>query len=122
MPSALTNSNKKKRSLHHKLLALAAVVGMATTVSQATATSTVTDTVQLIEYMEGTLIVQTGNSVNYYGQLVTQAGCTHINKKADTLKAWQGLAQAALLSGKSVRIYYDTCNSIRYIYAIDLIK
>jgi hypothetical protein len=40
----------------------------------------------------------------------------------DTLKAWQSEAQAALLSGKSVKIYFNVCGGANYISALDLIQ
>jgi hypothetical protein len=101
-------------------LSLAFAVAMAiTAITPPAAAADVSGTVSIVEFSPGTLLVQSAG-VNYYAQLTTGAGCTQYNRTADTLKAWQSLAQAALLSGKTVRIYYATCNNFRFITAFDL--
>ena len=59
------------------------------------------------------LVLQQGGA-NYEAQLVSP-GCSLPGQSIDTLKAWQGLATSALLSGKSVRIYFNDCNSRHWI-------
>jgi len=40
------------------------------------------------------------------------------NQSLDTLKAWQGLAQSAFLSGKTLEIFYNVCSGNNYISEI----
>ncbi len=90
------------KALHVKLMKkatlLVTVAWLSLAATTAFAASTITGPVGVIEYYQGTLIVQSA-SINYYGQLTTQAGCTSNNQTIDTLKAWQSLGQAAVLSG-----------------------
>jgi hypothetical protein len=78
----------------------------------------------LVEYGTSGLIVQVNGGTNYYGQLTAQSGCTGNNQTTETLKQWLSLAQAALLSGKQLRVYYNICgsNNQLYIVALDLIQ
>lgn len=83
-------------------------------------------TVALVEFgpTAGLIIQQIVSGVfkNYYGQLSAQAGCTAQNQSADTLKQWSAMAQAALLAGKQLKVYYNVCgsNNLLYINAVDL--
>ena len=70
-----------------------------------------------------TLLIQTnqnGTLVNYFAQIATQAGCTENNQNIDTIKIWQSQAQAALLAGKNLKVYFNICNSQNYITTMDL--
>ena len=87
-------------------LAFASVTGLASPVA--------------VEYSAGSLLVQLPGGANYLGVVSAAAGCTANNQTLDTLKAWQSLTQAALLSGKSVKIYYNTCSSVNYISTVDI--
>lgn len=54
----------------------------------------------------------------YYAQPSVPA-CPSLNVSAEALRGYQSLLQAALLSGKTVKIVYDTCgSSTRYITGI----
>lgn len=52
----------------------------------------------------------------------TPPGCSIATASADVRKTWVSLSQAALLAGKSVRIYFTTCNSEYWIRDIVLYK
>ena len=58
-------------------------------------------------------------SVNYTTQLPTP-GCGILANTIDTVKILHSQAQAALLAGKNVIIYYTLCGSINYAYDIVL--
>lgn len=117
MKTVLTRTSSKVRLL----LAIAVVVVALVRGTNAWAVaSPESTTVGVIEYFSGTLIVQDASGVNFYGQLGTQTGCTANNQTLDTLKIWLSLGQAALLSGKNVKIYFATCGGINYISAFDL--
>lgn len=66
------------------------------------------------------LLVQLAGGTNYYGVLNAKAGCTAYNQNEDTLKAWQSMSQAALLSGKKLNIYFTACGGVNYITVMDL--
>jgi hypothetical protein len=113
-----------KRFLDHTkrfATSIAAAAALAATAisTPATAASFVNGTVTIVEYVPGSLLVQSAGA-NYFGQLNTQSGCTSNNQSVDTLRAWQNLAQAALLSGKSMRIFFNTCGGVNYIAGLDL--
>jgi hypothetical protein len=113
----LATSNKSKLFI---ALTLAATLTIVASSKRASAsTGFVTGPVSIIEYVQGSLLVQM-TSVNYVAQLATATGCTANNVTIDTIKAFQSLAQSALLSGKTLRIYYTTCNSAQYINTMDL--
>ena len=124
----LRTINQKSRGLLASLGLLAGVaVSSVAATADATGSPTTPTTVIMVEYSSyatGTLTVQVAGSVNYFGQVSAQTGCTANNQTVDTLKMWQSLAQAALLSGKTVKIYYNVCgtgsNQFNYIYALDL--
>jgi hypothetical protein len=76
---------------------------------------------KVVEYMPGTLLIQLDGGENYYGVLdANGTECDWNNQTVDTLKAWQSLAQAALLSGKKLLIYSNFCGDRNYISAVDL--
>jgi len=69
-----------------------------------------------------TLFVQTSDTgTNYMAKTVAPSGCTDNNQTIDTIKMWQSLAQAALLSGKQIHVYFNVCGGINYITQIDLL-
>lgn len=116
----MINLTKKKRSLSALLAVTSALAIMSASVSALASSITASKTVQLVEASAGAVIIQLSDGVNYLGQLTTQAGCTANNQSADTLKAWTSLAQTALLSGKLVNVYFNTCNGTNYVVAVDL--
>jgi hypothetical protein len=62
-------------------------------------------------------------SVNYSVFVTAPSGCsTGDNRSIDAVKIWLSLAQASLLSGKSLQIYYDTCGGSNTVTDMILIK
>jgi hypothetical protein len=116
----MTKSIKGKTRGLLTLLCLAAGLAIGTTSRLAEAADTGLTTLNAVEYMQGTVLLQTANGVNYVGVLTAGAGCTTHNKTIDTLKSWQSLGQAALLSGKNVKIYFTACGGTNYISAVDI--
>ena len=109
----------KRRSI---LVAAAAALGVIGVAETAYATHS-DGKVTVVEYVGGTqpfLLVQLGNTYNFYAYLNSPSGCAAHNQAPDTIKAWQSLAQAAVLSGRSVRVHWTLCNGAGYIWALDL--
>jgi len=82
-------------------------------------------TVNAVEYSQGVLLIQLSDGTNYFGQVTADASiCNVHNVTLDTLNKWQSLAEAALLSGKQLKIYFTNCGSPnkKYISVIDLWK
>lgn len=66
------------------------------------------------------LIIQfSGSSTNYYAQQPSPRGSVPA-ASLDTIKIWQSLATAAMLSGRTLRIDYITYNTYRYIYDVQI--
>jgi flagellum-specific peptidoglycan hydrolase FlgJ len=100
---------------------VATIAAIALTALSTSASATVTDsTVTIVEYTQGTLLVQVATGANFYAQLSAPAPCVSVT--IDTIKAWQSLAQAALLSGKGVRIFSQAGTCTTSISTIDLNK
>jgi hypothetical protein len=60
---------------------------------------------------------------NFYAwRYVRGSESTCAARPAESLRLWQSLAQASLLSGKTLRIYYDNCAGFNQIASIHLIK
>ena len=85
-------------------------------------TSPESTTVGVVEFLPGSLLIQDAAGNNFTAQLATQSGCTGNNQTIDTIKSWLSLGQAALLSGKTVRIYFNVCGGANYIAGFDLDK
>ena len=93
------------------MFAAATTVGLASRSAQAA--SPVTCNVSLVAWAPvGNGEVQINCGGAWYYADVTTATCTGYG--ADAVKAWQSLAQAALLSGKKLYIQYDTGSCINY--------
>jgi hypothetical protein len=118
-------------------IAIGASLGIATDTSTALAanSSPATCVPNLMEYStEGapgaaageTLIVQCSaeNPANFYGLQNTPSGCTIPSQPTDTLKVWASEAQAAILAGHNINIYWAACGtpSVQVIQAIDLLN
>lgn len=73
-----------------------------------------------MEYPQTFLMIQYAG-VNYVAQ-PTSPGCSIPAISADTLKIWASLAQASVLSGKTLTIYYDDCSGTHYITDLVLVK
>jgi len=72
-----------------------------------------------VEYPNFFMIQYAG--INYQASL--SSPCSGIpGYSADTLKIWSGLAQASLLSGKNLLIYYNDCGGNHYINDLVLMK
>ena len=98
-----------------------ALLAVPTSAFATIANSSAVGTAHIVEYQPGVLLIQTPDGNNYSAQLTGSAGCP--NQVLDSLKAWQSLAQASLLSGKSLKIYFCTDTAApgaHFITAIDL--
>jgi hypothetical protein len=78
-----------------------------------------TGTPSVISYTAGILNVPIAG-VNYYGQLTPGGTCGPFGQTVDTLKAWQSLAQSALLSGKTLTITFTNCQGFNFITVLNL--
>jgi|SRR4051812_2891990 hypothetical protein len=67
------------------------------------------------------LIVGCGG-VNYFAATLTSGNCTAQSRSVDQQKLFMSLAESALLSGKIVTVYSNTCEGRVYIEAMDLSK
>ena len=72
-----------------------------------------------VEYSETPVLLLSANNIIYKAQLPAP-GCGYPANTVDTLKTWTNLSQAALLSGKTIRIYFDVCASTNFIRDIVL--
>jgi hypothetical protein len=104
------------------LMAFCAALLVSLVGAPASAAVTTAATPSIVEYMPGALLIQIpgASAGNYMGVLSAVSGCSANNQTIDTLKAWQALAQSALLSGKNLRIYFTSCNGVLYISTVDL--
>ena len=60
-------------------------------------------------------------ATNFDAQL-SSPGCGIAANSIDTIKAWQSLAQGALLSGRKIRIYYTDCGTGHWITDVVLMQ
>lgn len=66
------------------------------------------------------LILQVGGyGTNYYAQ-VSSPGCSIPANTIDTLKIWQSLATASILSSRTAVIDYTTCGGYNYITNVEI--
>jgi len=100
------------------LVSLAVIAAVGATTSVALAADTGLLTVNAVEYGNNFLLIQLSNGTNYIGSTSAPSGC--VSGNIDTLKIWTSQAQSALLSGKRLKIYYDTCSSTPYISGVDI--
>jgi len=105
---------------------LASVAAVATAVAVTVAStpafaSAATGNPSQVAYPQGQLVIQF-NGINYIG--VTAPGCGLSANTVDTIKVWQSLATAALLSGKNVIVSFSTCNGngVNYIWDVLLLR
>jgi hypothetical protein len=99
-------------------IAIVAAIGAMTTLAFANPPSPTQQKVNAVEYSNNTLLVQLADGSNYVGSTSAPAPCT--SASVDTLKVWASQAQAALLSGHTLKIYYTNCNSTPFINTIDI--
>jgi hypothetical protein len=82
-------------------------------------------TLSLIEYGSDTLLLQMPSTPegNFVAQVDSPCGGIP-GASLDTQKIWASMAQAAILSGKSVRLYWAKCSSdgAAYITTLDLFQ
>ncbi len=103
---------------------LAAAGGLATATAGA-APGNATGTVSIVEVNHASnsrLLVQVGGA-NYLAVLVAPGGTcgSSFVHSADEIRAFQTVAEAALLAGKNVKVYFDDCGTAnKYITALDL--
>jgi hypothetical protein len=107
------------------IVAFAALVTGASAVSTtrpAQAASTVQCKVNVVEYSKDTLLVQCVGGQNFFAQVAPAGGttCSGLASNLDTIKVWLSMTQTALLAGKTVLLYFNTCSSVPLISAIDL--
>jgi hypothetical protein len=107
---------------------LASMAAVATAVAVTVAStpafaSVATGNPSQVAYPLGTLVIQF-NGINYIG--VTSPGCGLGANTVDTVKVWQSLATAALLSGKNVNISFSSClvngSTVNYIWDVLLVR
>jgi hypothetical protein len=114
----------KMKTLSRTVALAAALVVTGANMKAFAASSIAQDTVNVIEYTQGgsfALLVQLNNGVNYTAFL-TSPGCNLPALTIDTVKAWQSLAQSALLAGKKLKVYFNVCGGANVIETIDLLK
>lgn len=99
-------------------LVAAALLAAVTVTSGPAHAASVTGVPSQVEWGGDFLLVQYSD-VNHRAQVVSP-GCGIPANSMDSLKIWQSMTQAAVLAGKNVDIYYDTCNGQRYIRDIVL--
>jgi hypothetical protein len=110
--------NTRRRS---GLLAAAVAVAVGGTAGTAHAQQYLEGKVTVVEYSkQPLLLVQLSGGHNFYAHQQAPTLCTQYSVSADTIKAWQNLAQAALLSGRTVRVYYYGCGGQSHIQTLDL--
>jgi hypothetical protein len=100
------------------------MIGFQGSAMAASATGTITQAeINAASASSPQLLVQLNsvNTVNYTTQQ-TSPGCGIPNYSIDVIKVLQSQAQAALLAGKNVVIYYTACAGIDYVYDIVLQK
>ena len=85
-------------------------------------TSPESTTVGVVEYLPGFLLIQDAAGNNFGAWLASPAGCTANNQTIDTVKSWLSMGQSALLSGKTVRIYFNVCGGNNFIAGFDIDK
>jgi len=108
-----------------KGIALAGAVSLGIASSSASA-NTATTTVLQVQYTANggnpQLILESSLGNYFYAQLPVPTGCSGIiaANTIDTIKMWESIATAALLSGKSLSWNYTTCGGFTYINALSL--
>jgi hypothetical protein len=98
---------------------LATVAAMAVS-GTADAAQTPYTTPYLITFSDGRLVIQLVGSGTNYQALTSGSIAPCSNQTMDSLKAWQSLAEAALLSGKRIQIIYGVCGGQNFINTVTL--
>jgi hypothetical protein len=120
-----------KRMVRTAGLAMLTAALVVTMASSSALAASVVCVPTVVEYSEGTLLVQCvtedAGQINYYAQTVVPSECTALSRNVETQKIWLSIAQTAILSGKSVRIYWEFCPLVpsgptSRITALDLIR
>ncbi|MET0795569.1 MAG: hypothetical protein ABW061_28885 [Polyangiaceae bacterium] len=103
------------------LVALLTAFAITTSAVPAHATTLATGNVNVIEVTNNVLLINLSNGVQYkVATTGVPAGCTAVT--SDQLKIMVSVAQAALLSGKKINVYFDNCSGSNYVPVIDLLN
>jgi hypothetical protein len=122
----MTNANTITGKTLYRVVGLIAALAITLVATRAHAGVGIS-TVQSVEYTwNDTLLIQQPGPVNFHAFKNDQPGCAGWVRSVDVLKAWQSLAQSALLARKTVQIYYDdTCSGqpgVKFITSIILVN
>jgi hypothetical protein len=113
-------------NIKNKFFACAAALGIITTtvVAFANTSGFYDGTLSVVQYsVDGTLLLQMPSTSEDNFVAPASSPCAGISAaSADTRKIWLSMGQAALLSGKTVRIYWSKCTggTTPYITILDL--
>lgn len=115
----MNNNNPRRSNNIFRVTGVLVFAFAVTVVSRPAAAAFLDTTLQQVEWNGGVtanpvLLLQVPGGTNYSAALSTP-GCTPAANSIDTLKAFQSIALAALLAGKSVRIYYTVCSGVNAI-------
>jgi hypothetical protein len=117
-----------KGKVRINILALTAALAVTLVAARADALDA-TNKAQVVAYQGAeAMYIQLVGGINYQAMKTAPGDCSNYSRSVDTLRAWQSLAQSALLAGKSLRIYYDSCDPdgtgaqtpINFIVELDL--
>ena len=115
----LFNTNKAKLSL---VVAFSAGLAVVTGSGAAFAIANpLTCAPNIVEVNNTNLLIQCAPT-NFYVALNASGYCSAYLQTMDVIKMWQTLADAALLSGKSLNIYWSQAGSIYCPTTIDLVR
>jgi hypothetical protein len=105
------------------LVAAAVCFALTATSGLALAAQSTPGTPSVVEYNgSNTQLYITINGVFFIGQ-TGAPGCGGTSQSVETLKVWTSMAEAALLSGKKLLVWYDTggvCGSNKYIASLQI--
>jgi hypothetical protein len=114
---------KKHALVIATLASILALVSTTSPVLAATDTSgNKQTTVGAIEYSGNNLTIQLTDGINYLATTNASPCSSSYSQSLDTIKIWSSMAQAALLSGKMLNVYFTQCaaNGIHYVTVLDL--
>lgn len=66
--------------------------------------------------------IQIGSSVYYSPTTNVNSGCSGYVNSLDSNKMWHGMAMAALLAGRKIKIAYTDCGGLHYIMNVTLYR
>jgi len=122
-------TKNKGKTLRMKLtLVAAAVIGLTVVAARPAAAFTATNSCvpSIVQYDDATslkyLLVQCPGGLNFFAQVSVGGACSANSRSVDAQKMFQSISESALLAGKTVNIYYNTCGGLNYIEAMDLVR